>query len=392
MNDEETMLQEELEEEPGADVGPEEEEPEPDLPPGYTEDNPIMLHNWEEFIDKCSHAYTQEGAEKPYLAFFKFVDADPEDRIIDLEKIYPDGLPNSIVLYYARIDFNGWEVRNLTVNSDKSFGDLYDSSVFKIHQYTNDSNEFKHYITNLTLSNLLLKTRPGTYSRILINTYSSLLQYQHSDGGCVLTNCSISGVLESNTGLTNSNAEFHFCSFNLAMYGERPIGGSHFYQCNMKSDIHALTPYKRRHNVTCPEDSTSRNFYGFDIHGHISYYIDCYVEYDINIDYDATNEKNTSPTLETVYYLSPCHMQHCVLNIRNDELYITTTTHYNTNRTYSVFNSDRLPQGIIPYVIDDNDISKGDIAKIFLNGLTEEEMKNPIAVANAGIPIGSDKR
>lgn len=397
MNDEETVLQEELEEEPGTDVGPEEPEPEPT---GDSIDDPIIIHNWDEFLDKCTHQYDVMDPETQKVTkvskHFKFADADPEDRVIDFEKYYPNGLPAEIEVYYSTIDFNNWELRNATIYPDSEANCFFDLHPYKTGDIDN------YYVSNVNFTNILIKTssNSGDNPRGLI--YVTATASSTALTKAYILNSSFNGVFESYcTILRGRDTILYFCSVYVSLYDKRNSASIRFEQCNLHLDCY---------NIYLAGGSTgSIEADGVHAHYHYGYpfgdsdgYIDCYIEgtftFNIEMDNDANGfddyygEEGHAFQREIFGY-NAAILQHCVINIAYDEKEVKLGVPSNT-KTFSIYNKDIVPEDATDFIYPEstNPYIQPKLTKLYLRGLTSEEMKNSLWVANAGLPIGSDKK
>lgn len=67
-----------------------------------TQENPYVVDNWDDFLTVCNISPTT------YIVW-----ADVENKVIDFNDINPQGY-DSIIEIKGNVDFNGWELRNIT--------------------------------------------------------------------------------------------------------------------------------------------------------------------------------------------------------------------------------------------------------------------------------------
>jgi hypothetical protein len=67
-----------------------------------TQDNPYVVDNWDDFLTVCNISATT------YIVW-----DDAEDKVVDFNEINPNGYDSTIEIK-GNVDFNNWELRNLT--------------------------------------------------------------------------------------------------------------------------------------------------------------------------------------------------------------------------------------------------------------------------------------
>ncbi|MBE6850275.1 MAG: hypothetical protein E7504_00825 [Ruminococcus sp.] len=70
-----------------------------------TQDDPYIVDNWTDFKALCS-------SDEHYIAF----DPDAENKVIDLNETEDRGGLQSNLLFHAKVNGNGWRIRNLVTN------------------------------------------------------------------------------------------------------------------------------------------------------------------------------------------------------------------------------------------------------------------------------------
>lgn len=316
-----------------------------------TQDDPFVVSSWSQFLEKCNITiYT----------YVKFSD-DVENKVIDFQQIYPDGMRQLEIK--GVLDFNGWELRNLTVNMSY-----------------NPSYMFKFYNSDVIVKNAI-------FTNILLRSATNSTIYLFGGYRALVYNCSFNGVFEDLCGLGASNTRFYYCSFNISLYGNRAASSEDFYCCNIHVDGYSLYGGSNNTNLlgTTSDDikTYATTYYPF---GSVSVKAtDCYIEGKLSFAKDQITDN-----IITVGF---CESKHCIIAFEtNDANILTGSSSY--TYTYNIFNKDLLPKGVYN-LPDGSSYQNGTFVNlknsaIFLKGLTTEEMKDIKILRNSGLPVWSD--
>ena len=323
-----------------------------------TQEDPFIFESWEEFANECRTSTIKNNNN-----YAKFSN-DVENKVIDFEDLYSDGWTstNNLKIYFKDTDFNNWELRNITT---------YESGAGTLFTPNNSGQSLR----NAVFTNILLKT-----------TTSSLTSNSLFGGSYTFTiyDCSFNGVFEDNCSI--GKGAFKFCSFNISYFGNRPDTGSSFECCNIRVDgynLYGISTF----NIGKINDTTQVK--GACYPSNNQSFTDCYLEGEIT--FEETNF-NIDPDQGEIKipFIGSTKMVHCVIAVNSDYAYVGNGK--NTN-TYSVYDNENLPNGLYEpegFTPDSNNdlITK---SKIFLTGLSTEDMKNIEALNKAGLPVGSEQ-
>lgn len=324
-----------------------------------TQEDPFIFDSWKDFVDKLTTDTTQNNDK-----YAKFSD-DVENKVIDFQELYPEGVTLTTFpkIYFKDTDFNNWELRNITTY-ESGFGTI-----------------FSAHMSGQSLRN-------GIFTNVLLNTPSAAITsgtYTLFGGSYRFTlyDCSINGVFEDYCSI--GKGAFKFCSFNISYYGYRPDENSSFECCNMRVDgykLHGISTYTigKINNITTVKGA----FYPFN---NVKF-TDCYLEGEMTFEEDNFNA-NTKQGDIIIPFIGSNQMIHCVIAVNSDFAYIGNGSKTNT---YSVYNKDNLPNGLYEPegFTPDNTNDLVTKSKIFLTGLSTDEMKSVEALNKAGLPVGSE--